>query len=447
MADTIAAVSTAPMKSAIGIIRLSGDDSLRIARRVFLGKLENPREMYAGNMISKNGDVCDFGMGVYFKAPRSYTGEDCVELYCHGSLAVLRSVLSSLYSAGARPAEAGEFTKRAFLNGKMDLTQAEAVIDLIDSETEIAARNASEQMNGRLGREISSVSDELTNIAAEFYAFIDYPDDEISETDRATLIKKLREDARRTGELSASYENGRLVRSGVKTVLIGKPNAGKSSILNLLLGSERSIVTDTEGTTRDTVEEAVSINGLMLRLIDTAGIRTASSEPERLGIIRSERAAEESDLILAVFDLSREMDEYDLRVLETAKRRKSIFVLNKSDLAQRLDTSVFDGLASITVSAKDPSCADSLLSIISETVGAGNIACDGSTVTNPRHASALARASERISAAADALSGGFSPDAAMYDVEEALNILGELTGKRASENIISEIFSRFCVGK
>ena len=447
MADTIAAISTPPIKGAIGIIRISGDNALSAAKRVFCGSLENPREMYAGNMLTSCGDVCDFGMGVYFKAPRSYTGEDCVELYCHGSPSVLRLVLSALYSAGARPARAGEFTERAFLNGKMDLTQAEAVIDLIDSETETASRNAAEQMNGRLGSEISAIAEDLTHIAAEFYAFIDYPDDEISETDRKSLIRKLREDASRSDALAKSYENGRLVRCGVRTALIGKPNVGKSSILNLLIGTERSIVTDIEGTTRDTVEESVSINGLMLRLIDTAGMRDASSEPERLGIKRSADAADSADLILAVFDLSRKFNEFDQKVLDIARSKKSICVLNKSDLKRELDTGAFDGLSVITLSAKDELCREKLSSLIYETVGAAGISCDGSTVTNPRHASALSRAAESISAAADALEAGLYPDASMCDVESALNVLGEITGKRASESIVSEIFSRFCVGK
>lgn len=447
MADTIAAISTAPMKSAIGVIRVSGDNALEISKKVFLGDLSTPRMMSVGKLISSTGEVCDYGMGVFFKGPKSFTGEDSVELYCHGSTAVLRTVLSSLYEAGARPANPGEFTNRAFLNGKMDLTQAEAIIDLIDSETELAAKNAAEQMNGALGREISALSAELTAIAAEFYAFVDYPDDDIEQTERDELSEKLYTLSDKAKYLAGTYDSGRIFREGIRVALIGRPNVGKSSLLNALLGTERSIVTDIEGTTRDTVEESLRVNSLALHLIDTAGLRDADNEPERLGIERSEAAAKDADLVIAVFDGSAPLDGFDLRALEIAKSRRSICVINKNDLGIVCDRSVFEGLCAIELSAKEKLGTDKLLDMICKIFNTSEIPCDGRTVTNPRHASTLKRAETRIRAAAEAFAGGIFADLAVTDIEDAINTLGEITGASAQDSIITEIFSRFCVGK
>ncbi len=448
MSDTIAAIATAPMKSAIGIIRISGPDSLKIASKVFLGNPgEKPREMVTGKFLSKSGEICDFGMGVYFKAPASFTGEDCIEFYCHGSLAVLRTVLLALYHAGARPANPGEFTHRAFLNGKMDLTQAEAVIDLIDSETEFSARNAAEQMSGSLGREISSISQNLTEIASEFYAYIDYPDDEIPQRERDDVAKKLYELSAQTKALANTYENGRFFRDGVKVAIVGRPNVGKSSLLNALLGCDRSIVTDLEGTTRDTVEESLSINSLSLRLIDTAGLRDAETVPEQLGIERSRKAAEDADLVIAVFDGNEVMSDYDNEVLDIAKDRRSICVINKTDLDTVIDKSIFSELITAEISAKEKSGTDRLLNMICDIFKIADIPCDGKTVTNPRHASTLMRASLCIETSANAFQNGIYPDLAVSDIENAINTLGEITGLHAQDTIIADIFSRFCVGK
>ncbi len=436
------------MRSAIGVIRLSGDTALAVASRVFSADLgAHPREMMTGRILAADGRVCDFGMGVYFKAPASFTGEDTVELYCHGSLAVLRTVLDALYRAGARPAEPGEFTQRAFLNGKMDLTQAEAVIDLIDAETTLAARNAAEQINGAIGGEISGISSALTSIAAEFYAFVDYPDDDIPDIDRASLASRLRTAAESAMALADSYNSGRIVRQGVRAALIGCPNVGKSSILNKILNFERSIVTDTAGTTRDTVEESVTINSLAVHLIDTAGIRSTDEEIERLGILRSESAANDADIILAVLDGSRELGEDDMHVLELAKKRKSIIIINKCDLEPRIDLSLLGDADKIKVCAKSGDGISELKARICEKFGELDLACDGKTVTNPRHASTLRRAGERIAAAAEAFELGITPDVAVLDIESAINILGEITGESAQDSVVSEIFRRFCVGK
>ncbi len=448
MSETIAAISTAPVRSAIGIIRISGDDALKISSKVFSGELSSrPREMVTGRFLSEKGDVLDFGMAVFFKGPKSFTGEDSVEFFCHGSTAVLSAVLRALFSAGACPAEPGEFTRRAFLNDKMDLTQAEAVIDLIDSETELAARNAAEQMNGVLGREIAEISAALTSVAAQFYAFVDYPDDGIEDTEREEVSKFLYDVAERARVLFGTFQKGHLLRTGVKVALIGRPNVGKSSVLNALLGTERSIVTDIEGTTRDTVEESVSINSIPLHLIDTAGLRNAETEPERLGIERSRNAAQSSDLIIAVFDGSCPLNDYDLEVLSIAQKKTSICVINKNDLGCIVDTRLFEGLPALEVSAKENLAIDRLRDLITRTVGISNLACDGKVITNPRHASAISRATDLIVSAADAFRDGVFPDLAVSDVEAAINTLAEITGSYAQESVISEIFSRFCVGK
>ncbi len=447
MSNTIAAVATPPAKSAIGIIRISGDNAFEITKKVFSGDISEPRKMVTGKMFSETGEVCDYGMGVFFKAPASFTGEDSAELYCHGSTAVLRTVLSALFHAGARPAIAGEFTRRAFLNGKMDLTQAEAVIDLIDSETELAAKNAAEQMNGRLGSEISALSSSLTSIAAEFYAFVDYPDDEIEQTERDELAARLYSCADAAKALAGTYSSGRIFREGIRVALIGRPNVGKSSLLNALLGTERSIVTDIEGTTRDTVEESLRAGNVALHLIDTAGLRNADTEPERLGIARSEAAARDADIVVAVFDGSAPLDKYDMQTLALTKSTRSLCVINKNDLGTVIDRSVFGDLPIIEISAKLNTGTKAVVDKICEIFNVSNIPCDGRTLTNPRHASTLIRAEERIRSAADAFSGGIYADLAVSDIEDAINTLGEITGNSAQDTIINEIFSRFCVGK
>lgn len=448
MADTIAAIATAPIKSAVGMIRISGDDALSVCERVFSKHLgDSPREMITGTFLSPDGTCLDFGMAVFFRGPKSFTGEDSVEFYCHGSVAVLREVLNSLFAAGARPAEPGEFTRRAFLNDKMDLTQAEAIIDLIDSETTLAARNAAEQLNGALGREISEISSALAGIAAEFYAFVDYPDDEIEQHERDELSASLYDIAKRARALSGSFSKGQLLKSGVRVAIIGRPNVGKSSVLNALLGTDRSIVTDIEGTTRDTVEESLSLNSIPLHLIDTAGLRDAKDEPERLGIERSRKAAEDADLLISVFDGAGDMTDYDAEVLSLSKTKPCICVINKSDLPQSVDKTLFDGLLHIFVSAKENSNIDGLKDLITEAVGMNDIPCDGKIITNPRHKSAIDRAENFIRSAADSFKNGVFPDLAVSDIESAINTLAEITGNYAQESVLSEIFSRFCVGK
>lgn len=453
MTDTIAAIATAPARSAIGIIRLDGDNVLDIAAKVFRSRKplsENPRLMCFGEMLDSAGDVIDRGLAVYFRAPGSYTGGNMIELYCHGSLAVLKELLASAFAAGARPAKPGEFTRRAFLNNRLDLTQAEAVIDLIDSDTKAAAKNAAAQIQGVFGARILAVHDALVDLLSEFYAYVDYPDDEIEETGINTQTAELDRVISELNKLSDSYNSGRLIREGVKCAIIGRPNVGKSSVLNTILGFERSIVTELEGTTRDTVEEVYSLGEIKLRLIDTAGIRHTDEPVEKLGVKRSEAAAREAGLILAVFDGSRPLSDEDQSIIEIISGRKAIAVINKSDLTQAVDIRVLErkfGANICRVSALDKTGFDALSDLIRDTFNISGIPFCGETVTNPRHAHSLRRAAEMCVSARKALASGLTPDLAAADIEDAINELNELTGKSASEEVIRRIFERFCVGK
>ena len=363
---------------------------------------------------------------------------------------MLSEVLGALYRAGARPAKPGEFTRRAFLNGKMDLTQAEAVIDLIDAETVQAARNAAAQLEGAMGSRICGVKDRLVDIASEFYAYVDYPDDEIEESALADTLQILEQASHALAALADSYDQGRILRDGVACAIIGRPNAGKSSILNALAGYERSIVTDIAGTTRDTVEEVVVLGGVRLRLIDTAGLRDTSDTVERMGVARAEQAASRAELLLVVFDGARTLGPEDLRAMQQAEGRPAIAVINKDDLPGAVDRERIGrafGERVCAVSATEQRGLENLEKMIARLFSLESISCDGGTVTNPRHAAALRSAAESAARAHTALAAGLTPDVAVSDVEAAIDALGELTGASASEQVLQRIFERFCVGK
>lgn len=453
MQDTIAALATAPVKGAIGVLRISGEDAAEIAGKVFTGKRklrENPRQMLYGDFLASDGAVTDRGLAVFFAAPGSYTGEDVVEFYCHGSVTVLGEILNALYRAGARPAKPGEYTRRAFLNGKMDLTQAEAVIDLIDAESAQAAKNAAAQLDGVMAENISAAREPLLDIASEFYAYVDYPDDEIEQEEIKRASDTLSKVKDELSALAASFEKGRLLRDGVSCAIIGRPNVGKSSVLNALLGYERSIVTDIAGTTRDTVEETFLLSGIRLRLIDTAGIHATDDTVERQGVERARKAAQDAELVLAVFDGGQELTDEDREILSIVSGKSAVGIINKSDLRTVTDEAEISGCFSgrcCTVSAKERAGFERLEQIISEIFALESIPCAGETVTNPRHAAALRCAAECVGNAERALCAGLTPDVAVSDIEQALNALEELTGRRASEQVLERIFERFCVGK
>lgn len=453
MSHTIAAVSTGTAVSAIGIIRLTGDDCARIAGEVFTMNNKKPlceapdRKLMLGSLCDHSGRVIDQCMAVYTRGPNSYTGEDTVEFHCHGSPAVLAAGLEALYKAGALPAKRGEFTKRAFLNGKLDLTQAEAVIDLIEADTADAAANAAGQVGGVLQKKLAPVYNDLTNLCSHFHAVLDYPDDDIEDFGLANYERMLHADAEALASLLKTYGQGKILRSGVAAAIVGKPNVGKSSLLNALAGFERVIVTEVAGTTRDTVEETVMIGTTRVRLIDTAGIHQTEDKIEAMGVERSKAAAEQADLVIFVCDGSQPLTEEDRAVIDScADKENAIALINKSDLRQVVVPSDLPFMYVIEVSAT----TGEGLSLLADTVDnifAGELPCDGSLLTNARQFDAIRRAYDAISRALHALKLGLTPDAALTDVEDAMAAMGEVTGATVREDITNRIFERFCVGK
>ncbi len=455
--QTIAALATAPLRSAVGMIRLSGPDARAAAAAVFRprGRLR-PRRLCFGDMTA-GGAVLDQGLCAYMPGPGSYTGEDVVELYCHGSPGVLEALLTALYEAGARPAAPGEFTRRAFLNGRMDLSQAEAVTDLIESETAQAARNAAAQLAGALGVKIAAQRDRLVGLAAHFSAVVDYPEEDIPEFLLPEAQKTLEEVSAALQRLRESHRQGILLRQGLPCAIAGRPNVGKSSLLNALAGEARSIVTEIPGTTRDVVEQAVQVAGFPLRLQDTAGLREGADPVERIGVERARAALRDAALALAVFDLSAPPQAEDEALARELAGRPVIAVGNKCDLLETggqnepqspMAEFLREHFAHVVpVSARTGAGIDGLREKIAQVLRLGDVAFDGQTVTNPRQADALSRAAQAAARAADALRAGLTPDAVMADVEDAAQILGEITGQTASQDILDRIFSRFCVGK
>ena len=455
MNDTIAAIATAQVPSAIGILRLSGPDTCAILDGVFCPKNGKPmsaqdgRNMVYGTLLDSAGRVIDNALCVLFRAPNSYTGEDCAEIHCHGSPIVLNEGLTSLFSKGARQAAGGEFTRRAFLNGRMDLIQAEAVVDLIDAETAEAARNAVGQLSGTLSRTVEEIYEALMAVVSRFYAVVDYPDEDIEDLQRAELLDTLRRSENKLQELLATFSRGKLLKSGVPTVILGKPNAGKSSLLNALLGYERAIVTDVAGTTRDTVEEKVRLDHVLLRLIDTAGIRETADSVEKIGVERSRVAAGKASLALLVLDGSAPLDAEDESAIAVAEGVANLMVIvNKADLPRRIDVGAladrFDNV--ISLSAKTGEGITTLTDHITSLYPAGS-AAQGELLTNARQADAVSRAWNAVREARSALRIGMTPDVVLSDVENALSALGELNGKSLREDLVATIFSRFCVGK
>ena len=458
--DIIAAIATGHSPTAIGIVRVSGQGCFACCDRVFRAfngspfSQQTPRNMVFGEMLDAQGRVIDQGLAVRFPGPRSYTGEDSAEFHCHGSPVVLRELLSALFAAGARQAKAGEFTRRAFLNGRLDLTQAEAVIDLIDAETASAARNAAAQLDGGLRRVLEPIQDALLDVTSRFYAVVDYPDEDIEDIRPEQVAQALDSSAAALDRLLATCQRGKVLKSGVRTAIVGRPNAGKSSLLNALAGFDRAIVTDIPGTTRDTVEESVLCGGVLLRLTDTAGIRDTEDTVEQLGVERSRKALEAADLVLAVVDGSVPPTEEDLEVLRlAAKAPRWIAVFSKCDLWDTKARSV--GVigqvgapaASVSLSAVTGQGLDRLEAAVAALFPAGEASDSGSLLTDQRQEEAARRARDAVRRAKEALDAGLTPDAILTDAEEALDALGELTGRTAKEEIVSRIFSRFCVGK
>ena len=453
MSSVIAAVSTGNQISAIGILRLSGEGCAEIAGKVFTLNSGVPlweapnRKLVLGALQDSSGRIIDQCMAVYTRAPHTYTGEDTVEFHCHGSPAVLAAGLDALFVAGAVPAKRGEFTKRAFLNGKLDLTQAEAVIDLIEAETADAAANAAGQVGGRLVKTLKPVYDDLTNLCSHFHAVLDYPDEDIEDFGLAQYYNSMRSNAKALYALLQTYGQGRILRQGVAAAIVGKPNVGKSSLLNALAGYERVIVTEIAGTTRDTVEETVMLGATRLRLIDTAGIRQTEDRIEAIGVERSKQAVENADLVLFVCDGSQPLTNEDREVINVClDANNTIALINKSDLGSVVQPSDLPFMQVISICTKTGEGLDQLAAVV-DMMFAGDTPCDGSILTNPRQFDAIRRAYEAMLAALQGLKQGQTPDAVLTDVETAMEAMGEVTGNTVREDITARIFERFCVGK
>jgi len=459
--DIIAAISTGSAATAIGVVRISGEGCFDLCDRLFRPlqgsapfSARPARKMIYGDVLDAAGDTLDRVLAVRFPGPSSYTGEDSAEFHCHGSPVVLREVLRALFALGARQALPGEFTKRAFLNGRMDLTQAEAVIDLIHAETAAAAKNAIAQLDGALRRPLEEVQDALLDVASRFYAVVDYPDEDIEDVSPDEVAAALERSEAVLARLLATCERGRVLKSGVRTAIVGRPNAGKSSLLNALAGYDRAIVTDIPGTTRDTVEESVLCGGVLLRLIDTAGIRDTDDPVERLGVERSRKAVADADLALAVVDGSQPLTAEDISVLRLASQCPHwILIRSKSDLWDPKASSM--GIVGrgnvpaeeIVLSSVTGEGIDALEAAVAALFPTGSSSDAGSLLTDARQEDAVTRALAAIRRAKAAFADGLTPDAILTDAEDALNALGELTGRTAREDIVNTIFSRFCVGK
>ena len=452
MADTIAAIATGTQVSAIGIIRLSGDETFRVIDRLFFpysGKKMSEsadRRLIFGELRDRGGELLDVCLCTISRAPHSYTGENTAELQCHGSPTVLRAALDELFALGARQAAPGEFTKRAFLNGRMELCAAEAVADIIDAETVECAKNAAGQLSGAISRKVDGIYSALTDISSHYHAVLDYPDEDIEDFQLESYEGSLTSALTELERLLESHERGKLMTGGIPAAIAGRPNAGKSSLLNALLGYDRAIVTAIPGTTRDTIEEKLRIGRLTLRLIDTAGIRDTDDEVERLGVERSRAAMSKAELVIAVVDGSGEITDEDREVIAQAEAApKGIVVLSKRDIAEP-DAEITTALPVVSLSSITGDGMDELERVIAEQFPLPEVPA-GEILTNVRQADAVKRAIEYMRSALDAMRAGMTPDIVLTETEGAMSALGELSGRTVREDVTNRIFQRFCVGK
>lgn len=449
---TIAAISTPQGTGGIAVIRISGMEATYIADKVFSGKKlsEVPTHtVHYGFIKNKKGEIIDEVLATVMLAPKTFTCENTVEISCHGGYASTKAVLETVIEAGAYMAEPGEFTKRAFMNGRIDLSQAEAIIDVINAKNDMSRRNAVSQLGGSLSKEIKNVRDRLVHLQAEMQVIIDYPDEDLEDVTAQDIAEECISCGREVKHLLDTSDSGRMICDGIRAAIVGKPNVGKSSILNSLARDERAIVTDIAGTTRDVIEENVNINGVPLILSDTAGIRDTDDMVEKIGVEKSKQYIDSADIVLVVLDASNTFADGDKEVLEATKDKKKIIIFNKTDIAaDELMYSPSENEAVVSVSAKTGKGMADLASAIEKLCKLNEInSQNGAVITNMRHKSALINAYEALVRASNAIFAGMPTDIASIDIMGAISALGEITGETVSESVVNDIFHNFCVGK
>ena len=452
--NTITAISTAQGSGGIGVIRISGENAIEIADKVF--KTANNKKLttlkgYCASFgsIYSNGEKIDEGVALVFKAPHSYTGENVVEISCHGGIYLTKEVLRSIISAGASPAEAGEFTKRAFLNGKLDLTEAESVMDLISAKGKNSARVALLCKEGSISKKTDNICDSLINSTAHLSAWADYPEEDIPEVSETQLFLNLKNAKEELSNLINSYDKGKIIKDGIDTIIVGKPNVGKSTLMNLLAGCDKSIVTEIAGTTRDIIEETVNVGNVILTLSDTAGIRDTENPVEKIGVERARERIRNCGLVLAMFDGSSKLTNDDKKLLISLIDIPSVAIINKTDLENVIDITFIEQYVKeiVYISAKNSDGVQDLIDVIEKITGTTDFNPSDTVLTTERQRNSAQKAYECLDEAITSLKIGMTLDAVTVTIEDAIANLLELTGKRASEEVVNQVFTHFCVGK
>lgn len=454
--DTIAAIATSIGEGGISIIRVSGDKSIELVDSIFKGKNSRklhdikPYTMRYGHVVDKNGSKLDEVIISYMKGPKSFTAEDTIEINCHGGVVGTNRILQEMIRAGARMAEPGEFTKRAFLNGRIDLSEAEAVMDIIRAKTELSLKSALMQSEGAISREIKIIRNNLLSVIAHIEATVDYPEEDMEEITAEKVNEDVNDLIREIEILLSTADEGKILREGLSAVIVGKPNVGKSSLLNALVKEKKAIVSEVPGTTRDAIEEYINIEGIPIKIVDTAGIRETEDIVEKIGVEKSKEKIDEADLVILVLDLSVNLTQEDREIIEYIKDKKYIVLLNKSDLDDKIDKSELKNLKSkyiTNVSVKTGEGLNLFKDHIKDLFFNGEIKTEGIFVTNIRHKQALIRAKENLESSLNALEYTSAIDLASIDIRNAWMNLGEITGEALEEDIIHKIFSEFCLGK
>lgn len=456
--DTIAAIATFPGNAGINIIRISGDDALHIAEKIFVkkgrkageGNNLKPRYLHYGHAIDNHGKMIDEVLLSYMKGPNTYTREDVVEINCHGGVISAKKILESVLLLGCRPAERGEFTKRAFLNGRIDLTQAEAVIDIINSKTDSSHAISVNHLEGRLSKEINLIIEKIMDILANIEVNIDFPEydeDEITISDAKEFCEEI---SNKIDKLIATADTGKIFKEGIKTVILGKPNVGKSSLMNFLLNENRAIVTEIPGTTRDTIEEYVNIKGIPLRIIDTAGIRDTEDKVEKIGVEKALGKVDEADLVMMLFDSSRELEAEDEKILDYIKNKKTIYIKNKTDLENKLDLTDYESIEkeAINISVVNNQGLDDIIEKLSSMFFEGAINLESELIiNNARHKNLLVNAKNSLHEVLESINNGMTIDFVEIDLKKTMENLGLIVGKSVSDDLVDKIFNEFCIGK